>query len=213
MRYKNILLFGIISIFCLNKIYAQKLNIDSITIEKQKLILSFLDLKETDKVVDIGTGNGYSLIPIASEYPTLKFTVEDIDSSTCNKKNLEKRIKKLGNKTSIEQFKIVYGTELTTNLPTEGYNKILLFDVIHEISQKEIMLGEIKRITSKGGFIFIEEILVHKPQKKDRICSYPFLTEDEFKRLMIENKFLLVKEQITGDYGKNRYLKIFQYKL
>jgi ubiquinone/menaquinone biosynthesis C-methylase UbiE len=191
--------------------YAQKPNYDSLAKEKQKAIISFLDLKETDKIADIGTNSGYSLIPIASEYPNIKFTVEDIDSNSCNIKALTKRIKKLGNKTNIEQFSIVYGTETSTNLPSGNFNKVLMFMVVHEMTFKKEMFQDIKRILQKNGSLYIQENISHKPQKKQRACNYRFLTEEEFKEIMTENKFLLKREQITFDTGHNTYLKIFEY--
>jgi ubiquinone/menaquinone biosynthesis C-methylase UbiE len=212
MKITLILILFVLNI-CTKKTIAQKPNYDSLTKEKDKKILSFLSLKDTDNIVDIGTGDGYSLIPIANEYPTLKFTVEDIDSSTCNKKSLSKRIKKLGNKTSIEQFKIVYGTDSTTNLPSASFNKVLMFMVLHEITYKHQMLEDIKRILQKEGSLLIQENISHKPQKKQRACSYRFLTEEEFKQVMTENNFVLKKEQVTFDTGSNTYLKIFEYKL
>ena len=78
------------------------------------------------------------------------------------------------------------------------------------MTYKTEILNDIKRILQKNGSIFIEEILVHKPVKKDRICNYPFLTEVEFKKLMTDNNFLIKRESITFDTGNNKYIKIFE---
>ena len=208
---KTTLFLLIIQIFLLQNICAQKINTDSLTTEKLNTILQFLNLSSTDKVADIGTSSGYSLIPIANKYPDIIFTVEDIDSNALNRKKLLKQIKRFGGIAKIEQFKIVNGTETNTNLPTASFNKILMTGVVHEFSDKEIMLQDVKRILTKNGSVFIEEVLVHKAIKKDRICNYPFFTEDAFKTLMMENNFILLKEKITFDTGVNRYIKIFEY--
>lgn len=208
---KAILFLLITQVFLSQNISAQKLNRDSLTAEKLTTILQFLNISPTDKIADIGASSGYSLIPIANKYPNNIFTVEDIDSSSLNSKKVLKKIKRFGNIATIEQFNIVYGTETNTNLPTAAFNKVLLFDVVHECSNRNIMLQDIKRILTKSGSLFIEEVLVHKPIKKDRICNYPFFTENDFKVLMMENKFTLVREKITFDTGNNRYIKIFEY--
>ncbi|MCY7293586.1 MAG: class I SAM-dependent methyltransferase [Ferruginibacter sp.] len=208
---KALLLFLIIEIFFLQNMLCQTLNADSLTLNKLNTISQFLHLSATDKIADIGTGSGYSLVPIANQDPNIFFTVEDIDSSRLNKKNLLKRIKTSEGKASIDKFNIVYGTEISTNLPSATFNKVLLFDVVHEFSDRNIMLQDVKRILTNNGSVFIEEILVHHSIKKDRGCNFPFLTEDAFKQLMADNKFKLVKEQITFDTGKNRYMKIFEY--
>ena len=85
--------------------------------------------------------------------------------------------------------------------------------MIHEFSDRNSMLQDVKRILTKNGSVFIEEILVHKPIKKDRICNFPFFTEDAFKVLMMENKFTLIKEKVTFDTGNNRYIKMFEYNI
>lgn len=208
---KAILFSLIIQIFLCQNSYAQKLNTDSLTANKLNIIIQFLNLSISDKIADIGTSSGYSLLPIANKYPEIIFTVEDIDSNILNRKKLLKTIKRFEYKTVLEQFNIVYGTETSTNLPSATFNKVLLFDVIHEFSDRNRMLQDVKRILTNNGSVFIEEILVHKPIKKDRICNYPFFTEDAFKALMMQNKFILIKEKITFDTINNRYIKIFEY--
>jgi ubiquinone/menaquinone biosynthesis C-methylase UbiE len=183
---------------------------DSLTTAKFSVVSMFLSLSPTDIIADIGTGVGYSLIPIANNCPECKFFVEDIDSSSCNPERLAWRINNTGNKTRIENFTFFYGTEKTTNLPSAKFNKVLIFDVIHEMTFKTEMLNDIKRILQKNGSIFIKEILVHKPVKKDRGCNYPFLTELEFKKLMTDNNFLIKRESITLSSGYNKYIKIFE---
>ena len=183
---------------------------DSFALAKFKEVNKFLDLSSSDNIADIGTGAGYNLIPIANNCLQCKFVVQDIDSTTCNKKTLAKKINKSGNKISIENFSFYYGTEKTTNLPSAKFNKVLIFDVVHEMTYKKEMLDDVRRILQRNGSIFIEEILVHKPVKKDKFCNYPFLTEVEFKKVMDDNKFLIKREIITFDTGNNKYIKIFE---
>lgn len=189
---------------------SNKKNTDSLMYQKISLVNEFLNLSSKDTIADIGTGAGNSLIPIANGCGDCKFIVEDIDSLTCNKEVLAKRITKTGNKTSIENFSFYYGSEKTTNLPSMAYNKVLIFDVIHEMTYRKEMLNDIKRILHPGGSVFIEEILVHKKIKKDKVCNYPFLTEQAFKQLLSDNNLLIKRENITFDAGNNRYIKIFE---
>jgi ubiquinone/menaquinone biosynthesis C-methylase UbiE len=202
--------FLLAATFSFGQSLSKKQKGDSLTTAKFSVVSMFLSLSPTDIIADIGTGVGYSLIPIANNCPECKFFVEDIDSSSCNPKTLAWRINNTGNKTKIENFAFFYGTEKATNLPSAKFNKVLIFDVIHEMTYKTEMLKDIKRILQKNGSIFIEEILVHKPEKKDRGCNYPFLTEVEFKKLMTDNNFLIKRESITLSSGYNKYIKIFE---
>ena len=72
------------------------------------------------------------------------------------------------------------------------------------------MLSDIKRILKKNGSVFLEEVLVHSKIKKDKVCNYPYLTEIEFKKVLVDNHFLIKNEKITFDTGHNRYIKIFE---
>ena len=183
---------------------------DSISAERQRLLFNFLNISLQDKIVDIGTGDGFNLVPIANRYPTLTFTAEDIDTKYCNKELLTKRIKRSGNVTRIENFNIQIGTETSTNLPGDTFTKVLLFDVIHEMTFKAEMLADIKRILKNNGEIYIQEILVRKKVKKDKICNYPYLTEDELKTLLRDNKLKITKEAMFIDTDHNKYIKLFE---
>ena len=193
------------------KTAAQKQKYDSLTRLLRKTTLEFLDLKTTDSIADIGTGTGYSLAQIAGEYPGVYFTVEDIDSSECNRKKMLKEIRRWGNKANIDQFSFHYGTETSTGLPANSYNKVMMFNLVHELTYKTEMLNDIRKILSSEGVILAEEILVRKKTKKDKNCNYPYLTEDEFKKVMADNKFILKREKMFYDSEHNRYLKLFEY--
>jgi ubiquinone/menaquinone biosynthesis C-methylase UbiE len=185
---KNILILAFTFFFLKQNTNAQKTNTDSLLIAKHKVINDFLALTDKDVVADVGTSSGYSLVPIAGANPNIIFTVEDIDSSTLNRKKLIAQIKRFGNRANIDQFNIVYGTETSTNLPSASFTKVLMFDVVHEIAARQIMLDDIKRILQKGGSLFIEEVLVYKPAK-----------------------FILKKEKISFATGNKKYMKLFEY--
>jgi ubiquinone/menaquinone biosynthesis C-methylase UbiE len=210
MRQLIFLPFLLVATLSFGQSQSKKQKRDSLTAVNFSIVSMFLSLSPTDDIADIGTGGGYTLIPIANSCPECKFDVEDIDSSSFNPKTLAGRINNTGNKTKIENFTFYYGTEKTTNLPSAKFNKVLIFDVIHEMTYKTDMLNDIKRILQINGSIFIREILVHKPEKKGRGCNYPFLTELEFKKLMTDNNIFIKRESITLSSGYNKYSKIFE---
>ncbi len=210
--FRTILLAtGFVAWFCQSSA-AQKPGLDSLKKKKEQLVIQFLNIQPGDRIVDIGTGSGYSLIPIANAYPDIKITAEDIDSNTCNTALLTKRILQSGGPANIGNITIQIGTEKGTNLPVRSFTRAFVFDVIHEMTWKKEMLADIKRILRDSGVVYIEEVLVHKKIKKDRGCNYPFLTEPELKVILQDNGYTIVREIITADSGKNRYLKLFECK-
>jgi ubiquinone/menaquinone biosynthesis C-methylase UbiE len=183
---------------------------DSSLDSTRKIILNFINISMEDTIADIGTGAGYNLVPIANAYPAMHFTAEDIDSNYCNRKKLLQQIRVSGTNTRIENFDIRYGTETSTLLPPAAYSKVLAFDVLHEMSAKPLMLADITRILQPGGAVYIEEILVHKKTRKERACNYPYLTEQEFRKILEDNHYLVKKEQLVFDSGHNKYIRIFE---
>jgi len=171
-------------------------------------ISRFLKLSPQDKIADIGSGNGTSILRLAEDCPDCFFTVEDIDSNTCAK---DVYIKKLRNsKVDISHFTFYIGNEKSTTLPEKNFNKVLMFDVIHELLYKTEMLNDIKRILQPNGSLYIEEILVNRKVKKDKGCSFPFLKEEELKHILEENGWSIKREEYTYKSSQNRYIKIFE---
>ena len=141
--------------FSFGQSLSKKQKRDSIVTADFNMVISFLGLTPFDSIADIGTGSGYSLVPIANICPECKFTVQDIDSTICNPLSLSKWINKSGNKIGMENFTFYYGTEKATNLPSAKFKKVLMFDVIHELTYKNEMLNDVKRILQKNGSIYI----------------------------------------------------------
>jgi cyclopropane fatty-acyl-phospholipid synthase-like methyltransferase len=183
---------------------------DSLLLNQFAITTDFLKLNATDRLADIGSGSGYSLIPIANTCPACKFVVEDIDSLSCNAAKFQKNIEKSGGKTTISNFTFRYGTEKSTNLPPGRFNKVLAFDLVHELTYRSAMLFNLCQLLEPNGKIYISEILVHRAMKKDRNCSRPYLTETSFKELLNDNKINIDREATTYDLGQNRYIKIFE---
>ncbi|HOS47483.1 MAG TPA: class I SAM-dependent methyltransferase [Bacteroidia bacterium] len=172
------------------------------------IISQFLKLNPQDKIVDIGSGKGSAILRVAEDCPECFFTVEDIDSNSCAKTVYLNKLK--NSKTDISHFTFHIGNEKSTTLPDKKYTKVLMFDVIHELSNKAEMLSDVKRILQPEGSLFIEEILVKRKVKKDKDCLFPFLNEVEFKQILKENGWNIDREEYTYNSSQNRYIKIFE---
>lgn len=188
----------------------KKQRYDSLMQARKNIEAAFIQLSPADKVADIGTGAGYSLVPIVSRYPQLRFVAEDIDSGYCNKKLLTKAARQLKYNINTDSIDIHIGTEKSTGLPPHSFTKVLAFDVLHEMTYKTEMLADIKNILQQNGVLIIGEILVHKTKKKERTCNYPYLTETELKDILSANHLRVTKEAMTFDNGRNKYLKLFE---
>ena len=186
---------------------------DFIKILKQSrldTITSVLKINQNDTVADIGSGDGYNLIRLSKYYPSIKYFVEDIDSSKLNRANFLKNIKIFNPSLSISNFEFVYGTATSTNLPKNYFTKIIMIAVVHEFDDKTSMFNDIKSILKTTGHIFIEEPLVTKSTRKDKGCNNPYLTEAELRKILNDNGIEIETEKYIKDNGVTKYRKIFK---
>ena len=169
-------------------------------------LMSFYNFSPNDVIADIGSGNGGNIILIASFYPTTKFTIEDIDKETCNAQNFKKEIDKSGHKVNIENFSFYYGTEKSTNLPLKKFTKVLVNDLIHELTYSAEMLTDLRRILTNNGQLLVSEIVVIKKAPKEKGCNYPYMTENELKTILSKNKFRIIDSKQFMKISNNKYV-------
>ncbi|WP_276482384.1 class I SAM-dependent methyltransferase [Paraflavitalea pollutisoli] len=177
-------------------------------------IVSLLQLTPQDVVADIGSGNGKNLVRLSAYYPPMRYHVEDIDSSTCNRRTFSKMIKAYNPAISIDSFTFHYGTPTATNLPKQYFTKILMIAVLHEFDSRDEMLADIKSILQPGGLIYFEEPLTTTPRPVEKGCRNPYLTEAAFREILQRNRIEIIREKPIPDAGDGqRYRKFFQCKV
>lgn len=176
-------------------------------------MVAFIQLKPSDTVADIGSGNGYNIVRLSKYYPGVKYHVEDIDSTSCNRKNFQKAISIYNPAIALSDFTFTYGTTTSTHLPKQYFTKVLMIAVVHEFDDKALMFADIKSILKAGGDIYIEEPFVLKPTaKKDKGCNNPYLTEEQFKDIITANGLTIAEEKNTANSGA-QYRKIFRCRI
>jgi ubiquinone/menaquinone biosynthesis C-methylase UbiE len=172
----------------------------------------FVNLQPGDTVADIGSSAGWNLVRLASCNPQVLFYAEDIDSTVCNPQRFAAMIPRFHNAASMSQFRFTIGAETSTGFPAAFFKKVLVSTVVHEFSDRLPMLAELKRILRPCGSIYIEEIFFLKPAKKDKGCYRPFMQEDEFRQLLRQAGYAIVKETLLGSQ-RNRVKRAFECKV
>lgn len=184
-------------------------NVEMLKQARLDTIVSMLQITAMDTVVDIGSGNGSNLIRLSKYFPLVRYHVEDIDSSTCNRRNFEKMIRAYNPAISIDSFSFHYGTVTATLLPRASFTKVLMIAVLHEFDSRDEMLSDIKSILKPGGFIFIEEPLTTTPGPVEKGCNNPYLTEPAFREILQRNRIEIVQEKSIMDAGNGRRFRKF----
>jgi len=164
---------GISNIY--NKFYSNKkdykfieLNLGGWPQNRYEAAVKFIDIKKTDKVLDVGCGRGDLLNYIQNKTNN----VYGIDISKGNIA-VAKRLLNKNAKLSIQDI------TKKTRFPNSYFDIIILTDVIEHIPDKYSLFIELRRILKKGGIIFIgtPNVVKLKNRLKFLFGEYPYTSE------------------------------------
>ena len=170
-------------------------------------IVSFLELREGQKVADIGSGKMDKIVSIACRFPETNFTLQDISSKSCNHRRLRRKIRQAGCAAGSDKFTIRYGDTLSTGLEAAHYDHVLLMATMHEFTYMHEMLQDIKRILKKDGFLYIQEDLTEDRATMYGPCKKQYFRASEFYALLKkENITIIDRKTIYKDHGLENIL-------
>ncbi|MEZ4857502.1 MAG: methyltransferase domain-containing protein [Flavobacteriaceae bacterium] len=125
--------------------------------ENTVTLIRNMKLKPTDVIADIGAGSGYHVFKLA---PLIsKGSVYAVDIQEEMLFEVERKIKEKG----IKNIKTLKGSEISSNLPENSVDKILMVDVYHEFSHPKEMLASIKKALRPNGQLFLIEYRAEDP--------------------------------------------------
>jgi ubiquinone/menaquinone biosynthesis C-methylase UbiE len=159
-----------------------------------------------DIIASIGASAGVWEMAFASQFPNLNLTfyLEDIDPNNCNIEEVNYGLKyyeKLLDKPLNGTFIPVLGTEISTNLPKNHFNKVLIINSLHEFSEQKAMLQDIHQILKKDGLLFIEELITQVSGTLHEGCQKRLFTETELITLVEKQGFIF--QRIASQEGEN----------
>jgi ubiquinone/menaquinone biosynthesis C-methylase UbiE len=173
--------------------------------------LSIYNFKENETIASIGASSGVWEIWFASQVENLTFYLQDIDPLNCNQEEIDYGIKyyeKLLQKTISGKFIPIIGTQSTTNLPQNIFDKVLIINSLHEFEMPEIILQDIQGIMKPDGKLFIEEQMAKFSGEIHEGCGNRLFTENELVVLSEKYGFELVER-----YLKDDEVVIFEFRL
>ncbi|GGE52691.1 methyltransferase type 11 [Pullulanibacillus camelliae] len=153
-------------------------------------ILALLGLERGDVVADLGSGNGFFTVPIAQKTETTVYAV-DIEP-----KMLE-GLKVYADQEEVKNIQTVTSDLIDIDLPDDSVDKIFSSLVMHEVSDLNAMLSEMKRILRVNGKLLIldwEAVEMNEgPPLKIRIPS------EKLKALFEEQQFQVKKQMVSPE--------------
>ncbi|HTH56819.1 MAG TPA: methyltransferase domain-containing protein [Cyclobacteriaceae bacterium] len=147
-----------------------------------EVILRAADFQKHDVVADVGSGEGWLDAGLGVYVDSVQFYLEDIDSSLMKSKKLTEALTayvSLKGKPISSVYRRAVGTEKSTGLPENTFDKVLLIDSFHHFTFTEEMLADLFRILKVGGKLVVYDPVARKTGEKYRLCKKKIYTEKE----------------------------------
>lgn len=112
-------------------------------------LIAYLDIRPSDRIADLGAGNGYFAIPMAKKAKAV-FAV-DIEPK------MLRMLKENANQEQLNNILYIESDLDKIQLDDDSVNKVMISLVLHEVPNIDQTLREIKRILKRGGQMLIIE--------------------------------------------------------
>ena len=133
-------------------------NQDSIKQELSSHCLDTINFKNGQIIADIGAGNGYLEGMLSLFLDSLTFYIQDIDTSICNQSAVNK-VADFYNNLKKEPFNnkfiAVNGTDSTTNLPDNIFDKILMINTYQYIKKPKAFILDVNKKLKNDGLFYV----------------------------------------------------------
>ena len=165
-----------------------------------------------ETIASIGAGNGIKEIQISCLVKDIDWYLQEIDSTRLYQfKDVLAYHENLIGSSISSDFNLVLGTESSTGLPHEVFDRVLMLNVFHEIELREGIMTEIHQLLNKGGVLVIMERMGDEVGEIHRDCKYPKLIETDFLQEMNSYGYALKTKQL-GEEMSNLMFYTFESK-
>ncbi len=157
--------------------------------------LRSIEIKKGEKIASVGAGYGDQEVVMSIFNDDIDWTLQDIDSTVLNPQLFNDVLHYFENiiKKPIKvKFSIVIGNEQKTNLSENTYDKILIINTYHEITERASILADVQRALKKSGKIIIVEGMAKKKGQIHQGCNDLMLFEPEFLKEMEQFNFKFI---------------------
>jgi SAM-dependent methyltransferase len=144
--------------------------------------LSKIKIRDNDRILEIGFGNGKLISKFFAINPDLQFFGIDFSETMCAEAAVL-------NKGLVEEKKLNVSCQdaVSMSFQDDFFDKVIAINTIYFWEQIEHQLQEIKRVLKKGGQL----VIGYRP--KSIMINFPF-TQEVFKHYDPEDLQLLIKE-------------------
>ncbi len=144
-------------------------------VAKLKPMFEFMRLEKGHIVASVGAGAGWFEAAISVYFDSLTFYLEDISTECLNEATIKATVlqySKIKQKPITNHFEWVVGTDSSTNLPPQYFDRVLLNNTYHHFSKKARMLADVRLLLKNDGFLYVFEPIIYPNQAPKFKCQY-----------------------------------------
>ena len=150
-----------------------------------------------ETIASIGAGNGIKEIQISCFVEGITWYLQEIDAARLYQfEEVLTYHENLIGASIRADFNLVVGTEDSTGLPQGIFDRVLMFNVFHEIASREGMMREIHQLLNEDGELVIMERMGKTAGEVHGDCKYPKLIETSFLQEMNAYGYTLKRKQL-----------------
>jgi predicted methyltransferase len=183
---------------------------------QKQVELDFYRFIPGQTVASIGAQCGNWEAAYASSTDSIQFYLEDIDTSFFNDRQVAfawHYYDSLRGSPMTSTYTMITGTEESTLLPENTFDKIIIINSFHEFTRQDEMLADIKTKLKPGGVLYIDE---HVPRKQGQLnagCKHLMLTSEEVISMLSKNGYKYIDGVELQFNRKNRPMrKIYSFR-
>lgn len=162
-------------------------------------ILDFMNYQPGMSFADVGAGSGSTTVIMTSLMDNSTVYIQDIDSTTLQKKNLNRLIdyysKQSGqNLRTKNKIETITGGTYHSNLPNYTFDLIYSNGAVHNFNSLDSMVIDLRKKLKPNGRLFLRDSFKSSKENYCVQCKKPLLSMDEFLLIMKRSGFKLIKE-------------------
>ena len=179
--------------------------------------LDTISFESGDIIADIGAGDGAVDAMLSIIHDSLTFYVQDIDTSVCNQKTINKVInffEEINKGPFINKFIVAGGSDDKTNLPDETFDKILMLWTYPYFKNPIAIMSDLYKKIKDDGVMYIVNPNLSYATGKILTAEHGWNASPIEKQIsdIIGCGFELTKISRNNDAPENPYIMVFKKK-
>jgi SAM-dependent methyltransferase len=193
-------------------------NINDIKQVLKEKCIDTIRFKKGEVIADIGAGNGFVEAMLSVFNDSLTFYIQDIDTSVCNPRSINKVVdfyQEVKGQPFTNSFIVVNGTDSTTNLPDNTFDKIFMLRVYQYIKIPNEFMSDVRENLKDDGLLYIVNPAIEDFEyAKTLTRDYGWNASTLEKQIsdIIDCGFELVRISRNYDGPEQPYVMVFKKK-